>query len=63
MDKSTCLAGDRNLFAVLQPNWTLFTVRIIEDDGHAGFGDAGLTALVDEILLVLGAHLDGDVTR
>jgi hypothetical protein len=59
--KDTCLTGDRDLFTVLQPNRTLFTVRVVEDDGHAGFRDTGLTALVDEILLVLGAHLDGDV--
>lgn len=58
--KGTCLTSDCDLLAVLQPDRTLFAVRIVEDDGHAGFGDTGLTALVDEILLVLGAHLDGD---
>ena len=57
----TCLTGDRNLLAVLQPNRTLFTVRVVKDNRHTCFRDTGLTALVDEILLVLGAHLNGNV--
>lgn len=58
MKKGTCLTGDGDLLAVLQPNRTFFTVGVVEDDCHAGFGDTSLTTLVDEILLVLGAHLE-----
>jgi hypothetical protein len=32
-------------------------VRVVEDDGDGRLGDAGLAALVDEVLLVLRAHL------
>jgi hypothetical protein len=59
----TCLTRDRDLFTVLKPDRTLFAVGVIEDDGNACFGDTGLTALIYEILLVLGTHLEGDVRR
>jgi hypothetical protein len=49
----------RNLLIALEAHGTFLAVRVVEYDGHASFGDASLTTLVDEVLLVLRAHLNG----
>jgi hypothetical protein len=44
------LPGHRNLRMLFESNGALRLVAVIEDDCDAGFGDTGLSALVDEIL-------------
>ncbi len=51
------LAGDCDLVIVLKADGRLLLVGIAKDDGDGGLGDAGLTALVHQILQVLGADL------
>ena len=52
----THLARNSYLVEVCISNRALILVRVVENDGNASFGDTSLSALVDEVLLVLGAH-------
>jgi hypothetical protein len=51
------LAGDGDLRVVHVPMRARGAVRVVEDDGDRRLGDTSLAALVDEVLLVLRAHL------
>lgn len=55
--QATHLSRHCDLRVVLHSRWAAFPVRIIKDDGDRCLGDAGLTTLIDEILLILGTHL------
>lgn len=46
------LTGHRYLAILLEANWRLLLVAIVEDDSYAGFGNACLAAFVDEVLAV-----------
>jgi hypothetical protein len=46
--------GDGRIF--FEPDWRFRGVPIVENDCHARFGNAGLTALVDEILEILRSN-------
>lgn len=54
---ATYLTGDRNLLTVLQSYRACRAIRVVEYDGNACFRDTRLAALVNEVLLVLCAHL------
>ena len=41
----------------LEANWAFRAIRVVKDDGDAGFGDAGLATFVDQVLLICSAHL------
>lgn len=54
------LASNRNVGVLLEANWRLRSVAVVEHNSHTGFGDTGLATLVDEVLEVLrsnGAHV------
>lgn len=53
----THLAGDGYLPVFLEANWAFRAIRVVEHDGDAGFGDAGLATFVDQVLLICSAHL------
>jgi hypothetical protein len=55
--KTTYLTSDSNLLTVFETDRALVSVRVIENDGYTGLRDTGLTTFVDEVLLVLSAHL------
>lgn len=40
--------ADRRIF--LETDWRLLLVSIVEDDGNARLGNAGLAAFIDEVL-------------
>lgn len=61
--KTTHLARHRDLLEVLKPYGAFRLVGVVENDGHAGFGDACLTTFVDKVLLVCGAHLCSTTRR
>lgn len=50
------LARDGELGHVLKGHRGLGAVRVVEDDRDTGLGDAGLAALVDQVLEVARAH-------
>ena len=51
------LTCNSDLFTVLLPQRTFITIRVVENDRDARFGDARLTSFVNEVLLVLSPHL------
>jgi hypothetical protein len=51
------LTSHGNLAVEFKTERALLTFRVVEHNGHAGFCDARLTTLVNEVLLVLRAHL------
>ena len=59
---ATYLTGYGYLLMLLESNWAFRAIRVVKDDGDAGFGDAGLATFVYQILLVCSAHL-GRKTR
>lgn len=50
------LARNRYTAIFLKTNWRLGFIAIIEYDGHTGFRNTSLAALINEILEVLGSH-------
>ena len=46
------------LSVVLHSRWTVLSIRIVEDYRDRGLGDASLSTFIDEILLILCAHLN-----
>ena len=53
----THLSRNRHLRTTLKSHRTRRTIGVVEDDGNAGFRDACLATLIDEVLLVLRTHL------
>ena len=51
------LTSDRDLLEMFHTDWTSLAIGVVEDDSYACFGDACLTSLIDEVLLVLCTHL------
>lgn len=58
VEEYTHLAGYGDLFTVFETNGTLFAVGVVENDRDACFCDTRLSAFVDEVLLILCAHLE-----
>jgi hypothetical protein len=56
----TNLSCDGNLLAIKECYWTLLLIRVIEYNSNGSFGDAGLSTLIDEVLLILCTHLGGE---
>lgn len=56
------LSCDRDFVVGLEPKRTLALVCVVKCYGHRGFGDAGLTVLVHQILEIGRSHL-GDKLR
>ena len=54
----THLSRNRHLRTTLKSHRTRRTIGVVEDDGNAGFRDACLATLIDEVLLVLRTHLE-----
>ena len=52
------LASNGDLFVIFISNRTLRPIRIVKDNCYAGFRDTSLATLVNQILLVGGAHLE-----
>ena len=53
----TDLSRYRDLGAVLITVWALSAVRVVKYPSYASLGNTSLATLVDEILLILCAHL------
>lgn len=51
------LSSEGNLLTILQTGGTCCAVRVVEHDSDTSLGDTSLSALVNQVLLVLGAHL------
>lgn len=48
------LAGDTYCCIFFETDRRLLLISVVEDNRHASFGDAGLTALVNEVLESIG---------
>ena len=57
------MSSDGDLFTVFQTNRARSPIRVIENDGDASLGNASLTPLVNEILLILCTHLGCNVSK
>jgi len=57
----TDLSGDSQLVKVLVAHGAVLLVMVIEDNGHAGLGDACLPLLVDQLLQAVCPHLWGEI--
>ena len=57
------LACDGDLSQVLKANRTSRAVGVVKHNGDTSFRNTSLTALVDEILLILRTHLNNTSAR